>query len=103
MSEDPTAAEVARKAERIRRGRDSRGTWRHLAQVGVLGWGFILPVIACAWLGHWVAERTGTLWPAVVGVLAGLGIGGFVVWRSVRDSLDEEPPSADRGEDDGGA
>lgn len=90
MTDDATGETVKRKASEIRRERRKKPVfWKHLAQVGVLGWVFILPVIGLAWIGHAVAEAAGVLWPAVVGVISGVFLGAYLVWRNVRDSLDE--------------
>ena len=89
MTEDATGETVKRKAAEIQRERRKKPVfWRHLAHVGVLGWVFMLPVIALAWIGHLIAAATHQLWPAVVGVLTGVLLGGYLVWRNVRDSLD---------------
>ncbi len=91
MTEDRTGETVKRKAERIQRERGKRPVfWKHLAHVGVLGWVFMLPVIALAWIGRLVADMTGQLWPAVAGVVSGILLGGYLVWRNVRDSLAED-------------
>lgn len=90
---DPSL-EVRKKAHRIRQHRHRPlRLFEPLAQVGVLGWLFILPAVALAYLGHRVARSTGTLWPAVVGVVFGIGLGGYVMWRNVRRSL--EAPEAE--------
>lgn len=98
MSSDETADEVKRKAGRIRRRRDRPATWRHLAHVGVLGWVFVLPTVACAWLGHWIAVRSDRLWPAIVGVAAGVVLGTYLVWRNLREALDEFESPEDEGD-----
>lgn len=87
---DDESREVRRKAERIERERRKTPMfWRDLAHVGVLGWVFILPVVTLSWLGHLAARASGTLWPAVVGVLSGVGLGAYLVYRDVRRSLEE--------------
>lgn len=83
--------EVKRKARRIEHDRGHRPIfWKQLAHVGVLGWIFILPVIGLAWGGHALARRMGQLWPAVAGLGAGIALGGYLVWRNLRDSLRDE-------------
>jgi len=82
--------EVRRKAERIERERRRKPMfWRDLAHVGVLGWVFILPVVALSWIGHLLARTSGALWPAVVGVLGGVALGAYLVYRNVARSLEE--------------
>ena len=83
--------EVRRKAQRIRRDRRREPRlFRHLAHVGVLGWVFVLPVIALAWFGHFLTQRTGQIAWAVGGVLSGVAIGAYLVFRNVRDSLEDD-------------
>lgn len=81
---------VRRKAERMQRARRSTvPLWRHLAQVGALGWLFVLPVLLLAWLGRLLAHTTGVRLLAVAGLLAGTVLGAYLVWRSVRRSLED--------------
>lgn len=91
MDEDDRTTEVVRrKAERIERARRSRPAWRHLATIGVLGWMFVLPLLLFAYLGHFVTQRTGELWPAVAGVGLGLAAGAYLAWRQLRRELGAE-------------
>ncbi|HJL15234.1 MAG TPA: hypothetical protein RMH99_06235 [Sandaracinaceae bacterium LLY-WYZ-13_1] len=86
--EESTGQTVRRKARQIERDRRKKPVfWQHLAHVGVLGWVFMLPVVTLAWVGHLAADATGELWPALVGLAAGLLLGGYLVWRNLRDSL----------------
>lgn len=91
--------ELERKVERMRRARARRGTaWMSLAHVGALGWMLVLPVVAGAVVGSFVARRVASPWPAVLGLLLGLLVGGYVVWRSVARSLrasDDEPDTSE--------
>lgn len=64
--------------------------WRHVAQVGTLGWLFILPVVGMSALGHFMQVRLGQRIYGVAGVLAGLAIGGYVVFIHVQRSLRED-------------
>lgn len=93
---DPTAEAVEAKARRVRKRRQRPRLFVHLAHVGVLGWVFILPVIALAWLGHFIGGEIDALWPAVAGVVCGVALGAYLTWRNVRDGLrtppDEEAP-----------
>lgn len=92
----PESEAVRRKAHRMRLARRSSASlWRHLAHVGVLGWLFILPVVLGLFLGRLVSLRVGGTAPLLVGLGLGLLVGGYVTWRQVRRSLDDD--------DEGGA
>ncbi|WP_428265070.1 AtpZ/AtpI family protein [Haliangium sp.] len=81
-------AEVRRKAARMAAARQ-RGdaVWRHIVHVGVLGWMFVIPVVLGAVLGQilfrWLGQRVLGIAP----ILAGVAIGGYVVWREVERHL----------------
>jgi len=90
--------EEARAVERVRRTaarmekrrRERSGFWRHLGHVGVLGWIFVLPLVAAMGLGHWIGRRTGSLVPPLVGAGVGLFAGGWGVWRAITRDLEGE-------------
>lgn len=80
--------EVLGKAKRLSRARQHEGGfWRHLAHVGSLGFVFVLPLVAGAALGHFVAQRTGRSIFALSFLLLGLVVGGFASWRLIKQSL----------------
>lgn len=94
MSDDEQTSElVRRKAERIERARRSRPAWRQLVHVSVLGWLFALPLLALTYVGHVIAQRTGQLWPAALGVALGVALGGYLVWWQLSRELADEPES----------
>ena len=98
-SRDPALEQVRRKAARMLRGRRPQPTvWRYLAQVGVLGWLFILPVVGLAALGRWIGRVLGEPRLALAGLLAGLALGASLVWRSVQRSLSDNEDA--EGHDD---
>jgi ATP synthase protein I len=85
---DRYARAVRRKASRVvaaRRRRDPR--WRHAANVGVLGWLLVLPLLGGAFAGRFLAARTGVPRLALAGLLVGLAIGVLLVARQLRASL----------------
>lgn len=91
MSEDEQTSDlVRRKAARIERARKSKPAWRQLVHVSVLGWLFALPLLALTYAGHWVAQRIGQLWPAGLGVVLGVALGGYLVWRQLSRELRDE-------------
>jgi len=86
--EDAYVREVRGKAERLSRARRLRGGfWQHVAQVGSLGFVFVLPLVAGAYLGRWLADYTGRPGLAVGVLLIGLLVGGFGSWRLIRQSI----------------
>ncbi len=103
MAGEPFTSEVRRKVERMARARRNRASaWRYLAQVGVLGWTFVLPVVLGAAGGRLLARSTGVRAFAVVGLLAGLATGVYAAWRQVRRSIEDaendgEPPDGKAG------
>jgi ATP synthase protein I len=82
--DDPLIVETRRRRDRreqwLREGDMSVG--RRLAQIGVLGWIFIVPTLAGLFLGRWLDARleTGLFWTAP-GMVLGLGIGFWSAWK----------------------
>lgn len=75
----------------IRLSRDRREAWlrdgdmslgRRLAQIGVLGWIFVLPTLAGLFLGRWLdaLRGSGIFWTAPL-LLLGLCLGGWTAWK----------------------
>jgi ATP synthase protein I len=92
MTEDPAERnETDPLIEEIRKHRARRDRWlregdlsvgRRLAQIGVLGWIFVVPTLAGLFFGRWLDERLGTgiFWSAPM-MLLGLCIGGWTAWK----------------------
>jgi ATP synthase protein I len=87
----PDATEKDPLVEQVRLRRERRARWlregdlsvgRRLAQIGVLGWIFVVPTLACLFLGRWLDERfaTGIFWSAPL-MMLGLGLGGWTAWK----------------------
>lgn len=82
--EDPLIHEAQLRNERrkkwLREGDMSIG--RRLAQIGVLGWIFIVPTLAGLFFGAWLDTRfgSGILWAAPM-MFLGLIIGGWTAWK----------------------
>lgn len=82
--EDPLIREVrehqARRAAWRRDGEASVA--RRLAQIGVLGWIIVAPMLGGVFLGRWLDARfdTGLFWTAPL-LMLGLGLGGLFAWR----------------------
>lgn len=81
---DPLIREVKRRKDRreawLRSGDMSVG--RRLAQIGVLGWIIVTPMLGGLFLGRWLDMRfeTGVFWSAPL-LMAGLGLGGWIAWK----------------------
>jgi ATP synthase protein I len=72
----------ARRAAWLDGGEASVG--RRLAQIGVLGWIIVAPMLGGLFLGRWLDARfdSGLFWMAPL-LMVGLGLGGWFAWRSM--------------------
>lgn len=81
---DPLVREARLRRERrdrwLRDGDMSVG--RRLAQIGVLGWIIVVPMLVGLFFGRWLDARLGTglFWTAPL-LCAGLGLGGWSAWK----------------------
>ncbi|MDZ4135213.1 MAG: AtpZ/AtpI family protein [Paracoccaceae bacterium] len=81
---DPLIREVrqhqARRAAWAKAGDMSVG--RRLAQIGVLGWIIVSPMLGGIFLGRWLDARfdSGLFWTAPL-LMVGLALGGWFAWR----------------------
>lgn len=81
---DPLVVEIRKHRSRheqwLREGDMSVG--RRLAQIGVLGWIFVVPTLAGLFFGRWLDTQfgTGIFWSAPM-MLLGLCIGGWTAWK----------------------
>lgn len=55
---------------------------RRLAQIGVLGWIIVVPMLIGIYVGHWMDHKfyTGLFWTAPL-LLVGLAIGCWSAWK----------------------
>ena len=92
--DDKTIQAIRKKAERMHDARRKPWSpWSHFAQAGAVGWVFILPVVACAIIGHLVVRGTGRPLVGAACVILGVVLGGYLVWRQLRRVIDEEHES----------
>ncbi len=81
---DELVTETEKRAERHRRwteeGEDSVA--RRLAQIGVLGWMIVTPMLVGIFAGRWLDGRfhAGLTWTGAL-LFVGLGIGSWSAWR----------------------
>jgi len=81
---DPLIEEIRKQRSRheqwLREGDMSVG--RRLAQIGVLGWIFVVPTLAGLFFGRWLDGQfgTGIFWSAPM-MLLGLCVGGWTAWK----------------------
>lgn len=70
----------ARRERWLREGDMSIG--RRLAQIGVLGWIFVVPTLAGLFFGAWLDTRfgSGIFWAAPM-MVVGLCVGGWTAWK----------------------
>ncbi len=93
-TEDEYAEAVRQRAERMKRARQRpAASWRSLAQVGVLGFVFILPLLLTTAAGRWLERQYQVPFGALGGVALGLAIGSYLAWREVRRSSSEKEES----------
>ncbi|MFO1107144.1 MAG: AtpZ/AtpI family protein [Amaricoccus sp.] len=83
-SQDELAAETEKRAERQRRAREAGedSAARRLAQIGILGWMIVTPMLAGIFAGRWLDGRfgSGLTWTGAL-LMAGLALGCWSAWR----------------------
>lgn len=86
---DPLIREVRRhQARRLAWARDGEASvGRRLAQIGVLGWIIVAPMLGGIFLGRWLDGHfeTGLFWTAPL-LMVGLGLGGWFAWRWIKSA-----------------
>ncbi|HVJ55354.1 MAG TPA: AtpZ/AtpI family protein [Aliidongia sp.] len=84
---DPLAESVRLRGERHRRSeREGEPSVAHrLAQIGVLGWMIVTPMLIGLFAGRWLDDRfgSGLFWTAPL-MLLGLALGCWSAWRWMR-------------------
>lgn len=79
---------VSRQARRMRRAERNRNSWlAQTAYLGTVGLSLVLPVIAGAYLGRWLDERThgySISWTISL-IFVGVVVGGINVYLLLRE------------------
>lgn len=87
--EDPMIAEVRLRNERRARWlRDGDGSVaRRLAQIGVLGWIIVIPILIGIFAGRWLDNRfdSGIFWTAPL-LMLGAALGCWSAWRWIKSA-----------------
>jgi ATP synthase protein I len=87
--QDPLVESVRLRSDRRRRhlSEGDPSVARRLAQIGVLGWIIVVPILLGVFLGRWLdgTLRTGLFWTAPL-LLLGLGLGCWSAWKWMQDS-----------------
>ncbi len=75
----------ARHKRWLREGEPTLG--RRLAQIGVLGWIIVVPMLLGVFLGRWLDRslHSGVFWTAPL-MLIGLALGCWSAWKWIKDS-----------------
>jgi len=87
--EDPLVTEIRLRGERhqswLRNGDGS--VVARLAQIGVLGWIIVGPMLMGIFLGRWLDGRfnSGLFWTAPL-MLLGLALGGWSAWKWMKSA-----------------
>lgn len=78
---DQAARDACRRAEQAERDPEPSLAQR-FAQIGVLGWMIVIPILGGLWLGRWLdgALETGLMFSAA-GLTAGAAFGMWSAWR----------------------
>ncbi len=87
---DPLVKGVQLRKERRRRWQSEGGdpsVARRLAQIGVLGWIIVTPILIGVFVGRWLDGRfhTGLFWTGPL-LLIGLALGCWSAWKWIKDA-----------------
>jgi ATP synthase protein I len=86
---DPLVRGIRLRGERHRRWlREGEPSVAHrLAQIGVLGWIIIVPMLIGIFAGRWLDQRldTGLFWTAPL-LLAGTALGAWSAWKWMKSA-----------------
>jgi ATP synthase protein I len=87
--QDPLFKEIQRSAQRFRRWqREGEPSVAHrLAQIGVLGWIIVTPMLIGVFLGRWLDQtfHSGVFWTAPL-LLLGAVLGCWSAWKWIQSA-----------------
>jgi ATP synthase protein I len=87
--QDPLVDEVRVRGERYRRWlREGDPSVAHrLAQIGVLGWIIVVPMLLGLFAGRWLDQQfnSGLFWTAPL-LMLGLGLGCWSAWKWIKSA-----------------
>jgi len=87
--EDPLADAARQQGERHKRYLEEGepSVAHRLAQIGVLGWMIVVPMLLGILIGRWIDHQfaMGLFWTAAL-LMVGLGIGSWSAWRWVNSA-----------------
>jgi ATP synthase protein I len=86
---DPLVRGVRLRGDRHRRwlGEGDPSVAHRLAQIGVLGWIIVVPMLIGIFAGRWLDQHfdTGLFWTAPL-LLAGTALGGWSAWKWMKSA-----------------
>ena len=86
---DPLVEEVRRREERHRRRlrEGDPSVARRLAQIGVLGWIIVVPMLSGIFVGRWLDRtfNTGLFWTGPL-LMLGLALGCWSAWKWMKSA-----------------
>jgi ATP synthase protein I len=82
MKDKPFSEKVEKSAEDLMKSRKEKSRFWHYAQMlGVGGWLFVIPVVAGAYLGRYLDERTrGEISWTITFIIIGVAVGAYNIW-----------------------
>jgi ATP synthase protein I len=89
---EPLTGPARREARRMRRAKGEKASfYRSLALLGTIGWLIVGPMLVGTFAGRWLDHRFdhGVTW-TLGGAFAGLALGGWMAWRRLVESEEEE-------------
>ena len=86
---DPLVEEIRLRGERHRRWlrEDDPSVVRRLAQIGVLGWMIVVPMLIGVFVGRWLDQNfhSGLFWTAPL-LMLGAGLGCWSAWKWMKSA-----------------
>jgi ATP synthase protein I len=82
MKDKPFSEKVEKSAAELMKSRKEKSHFWHYAQMlGVGGWLFVIPVVAGAYFGRYLDERTrGEISWTITFIIIGIAVGAYNIW-----------------------